>query len=236
MLLAMTVGAQAAEAEEDGPAGPASADRAKVVKAAKSRSSHKRVAKRRGRRRGKTIGWAVPEKRLLAKPAPPPSGRLRIYSINYKDEADVSIYNADGSFNTDALAEVKHAFRCRRTGLEHDIDTRLIAILSHIYEHFGDKRIELLSGYRYQRRKTSNHYHGAAADIRIRGVNARKIRDFVATLDAGGVGLGWYPRIGFVHVDVRPPPSYRWIDYSRSNPHARDRLPPRGFKRKAPES
>jgi uncharacterized protein YcbK (DUF882 family) len=120
--------------------------------------------------------------------------------------------------------------------LEHEIDTRLVTILSHVYDHFGGKRIELLSGYRFQRRTTSNHFHGTAADIRIPGIDPRKIRSYVETLDAGGLGVGWYPKVGFVHVDVRQPPSYRWIDYSRSNPDARDRMLPRGFKRKDPES
>lgn len=181
------------------------------------------------------IGRVVPEKALLKTPPPRPSGKLRIYSVNYKDEADVNIYNADGSFDVNALAEINHIFKCRRSGLEHEIDTRLVAILSHVYDHFG-KRIELLSGYRFQRRTTSNHFHGTAADIRVSGVDARKLRDFLHTLDAGGMGVGYYPRVGFVHVDIRQPPSYRWIDYSRSNPDARDRQLPRGFKRKAPHS
>ncbi|HEX7508113.1 MAG TPA: DUF882 domain-containing protein, partial [Polyangia bacterium] len=104
------------------------------------------------------------------------------------------------------------------------------------YDHFGGKRLELLSGYRFQRRTTSNHFHGAAADIRIAGVDPRRIRSYVESLDAGGMGVGWYPKVGFVHVDVRQPPSYRWIDYSRSNPDARDRQLPRGFRRKTPQS
>ncbi len=182
------------------------------------------------------IGWPVPEKELLTETPAQPSGHLRIYSLNYKEEADVNIYNEDGSFSVKALAEISHVFKCRRSGLEHDIDTRLITILSHVYDHFGGKRIELLSGYRFQRRTTSNHFRGAAADIRIPGIDPRKVRSYVETLDAGGMGVGWYPKVGFVHVDVRQPPSYRWIDYSRSNPDARDRLPPRGFKRKNPES
>jgi uncharacterized protein YcbK (DUF882 family) len=134
------------------------------------------------------------------------------------------------------LTEINHIFKCRRSGLEHDIDTRLVTILSHLSDHFEGKRIELLSGYRFQRRTTSNHFHGTAADIRIPGVDPLKVRAFVSTLDSGGMGVGWYPKVGFVHVDVRQPPSYRWIDYSKSNPDARDRQLPRGFKRKSPES
>jgi len=36
------------------------------------------------------------------------------------------------------------------------------------------------------------------------------------SLDGGGMGIGIYPRSGFIHVDYRAPgePSYRWTDYS----------------------
>jgi uncharacterized protein YcbK (DUF882 family) len=234
MLLAIGVGTQAAGATEGAPGSTAPAEIQKKAKSASA--SPKAVAKRRGKRAGRMTGWPVPEHRLLGEPPAPPSGNLRIYSINYKEEADVNIYNPDGSFNTDALAEINSIFKCRRSGLEREIDTRLVTILSHIYDHFDGKRIELLSGYRYQRRTTSNHFHGSAADIRVPGVDPRKLRTFVETLDAGGMGVGWYPKVGFVQVDVRQPPSYRWIDYSRSNPDERAKQPPRGFKRKVPES
>ncbi len=234
-LLAITAGAQTAGAEPGAPAVAASTI-GKPAKVSSDGKGERRPSKRRGRRVGKMIGWPVSDDALRAEPAPRPSGKLRIYSVNYQDEVGVNIYNTDGSFNVAALAQVSHAFRCRRTGQERDIDIRLVTILSQIYEHFGEKRIELLSGYRFQRRTTSNHFHGTAADIRVPGVDPRKLRTFAESLDAGGMGVGWYPRVGFVHVDVRPPPSFRWIDYSRSNPDARDKLPPRGFKRKAPES
>jgi uncharacterized protein YcbK (DUF882 family) len=240
-LLALTVGAQAAGAEPGAPGGSRSASSAhKVVKKAHvarcAGKCNRRHAKHRGKRKGKMIGWPVSERELLPEPPARPSGNLDIISVNYKEEAKLNIYNEDGSFNVQSLAEISHIFKCRRSGLEHDIDTRLITVLSHIYDHFGGKPIELLSGYRFQRRTTSNHFHGAAADIRIRGVDPRKIRSFAESLDAGGMGVGWYPRIGFVHIDVRPPPSYRWIDYAKSNPDAPDRKLPRGFKRKDPQS
>ncbi len=236
MLLTVMAGAQTAGADVGAPGAMASTESAGPAGPSTASRRDKRTAKRRGKRAGRMVGWPVPEKQLLASPPAPPSGKLRIYSLNYKDEVDVNIYNPDGSFDVQALAEISHAFKCRRSGLEHDIDTRLVTILSHIYDHFGGKRLELLSGYRFQRRTTSNHFHGSAADIRIPGVDPRKIRSYAETLDAGGMGVGWYPRVGFVHVDVRQPPSYRWIDYSRSNPDARDRQLPRGFKRKDPES
>ena len=48
----------------------------------------------------------------------------------------------------------------------------------------------------------------------------------------GGMGVGIYPNSEFVHIDVRPPPSFRWVDYSRSNPDAAEKRPPRGFKKR----
>ena len=234
MLLTLAVGAETAWAEEGTPAGTGSASQSDRAGPA-SRPNRARQSRRGGKRQARIIGRVVPDQRLLAEEPPKPSGNLRIYSVNYKEEVTVNIYNPDGSYSVKALAEIGHIFKCRRTGLEHDIDTRLLTILSHVYEHFG-RRLELLSGYRFQRRTTSHHFHGAAADFRVSGVPARKVRDFVDTLDAGGLGIGWYPRVNFVHVDIRPEPSYRWIDYSRSNPDARDKQPPRGFRRKNPES
>ena len=86
-------------------------------------------------------------------------------------------------------------------------------MLSRIYDHFG-KRIELVSGFRNQQRTSSFHFHGSASDIRIPGISDNVLHKFVTSLDTGGMGIGIYPRAGFIHVDIRPEPSYRWTDYS----------------------
>ena len=191
---------------------------------------------RRQVRRGKLAGRVVADSELRASPLPRPSGDIRVYSLNYDEELRTTIYNPDGSYSVQAAKEIAHVFRCKRTGEEHEIDPRLLTILSHVNDRFGGRAIELLSGYRFQRKTTSNHFHGTAADIRIAGVRPRDLRDFVHTLDGGGMGVGFYPRVGFIHVDVRPAPSFRWIDNSRSNPDSWDKQPPRGWKRKKLES
>ena len=202
---------------------------------AKEGGKSARTSKRRVRR-GNLFGWVVADSELRTSPAPRPSGDMRIYSINYKEELQTNIYNPDGSYSVEAAKQIAHVFRCRRTGEEHEIDPRLLTILSQVNDRFGGRPMELLSGYRFQRRTTSNHFHGTAADIRVAGVRPRDLRDFVHTLDAGGMGVGFYPKVGFVHVDVRPAPSFRWIDNSRSNPDARDKQPPRGWRRRKLES
>ena len=106
------------------------------------------------------------------------------------------------------------------------MDPQLLTILSRIYDHFGGKPLQIVSGYPQPAEARSNHTRGRASDIRISGVSIKQIRDFADTLDRGGMGIGIYPRGQFVHIDVRSPPSYRWTDYSPPNPNAAEKRPP----------
>jgi|SRR5215813_2930451 len=188
------------------------------------------------RKKPRFQGHPVSESDLRRDAFPRPSGDLQIYSPNWHEEVKVNIYKADGSFNQDALKSLNHLFRCRRTDTEKPMEPHLFEILSSIQDHFAGRRLQVISGFRNQRKITSMHFHATAADIRVDGISERKLRDFAATLDAGGMGIGLYPYAHFVHVDVRPD-SYRWIDYSRDGDGSSGRLPPRGFKKKSrPES
>jgi uncharacterized protein YcbK (DUF882 family) len=150
---------------------------------------------------------------LRGDPLDKPSGHIELYAVNFREELTVDLYKEDGSFDEDAIDKLNYLFRCKRTDTEKAIDPHLFEILSRVYDHFG-KRIELVSGFRNQKRTSSFHFHGSASDIRIPGISDTELHRFVASLDTGGMGLGIYPRAGFIHVDVRPEPSYRWVDYS----------------------
>jgi uncharacterized protein YcbK (DUF882 family) len=201
----------------------------------------KRARKRRGKsRRGhgaKFSGRVVAEEDLRNEPLPRPSGNLEIQSVAHpNDRAKVNIYNKDGSYSVDAVEELNFVLRCKRTDDEKPIDVQLLTWMSAIYDHFGGKPLQIVSGYRNQRKQSSNHFKGRAMDIKIEGVSPKQVRAFVVTLDRGGMGIGLYPRSGFVHIDVRSPPSYRWIDNSPPNSNAAEKRPPRGWKRKKLES
>ena len=189
-------------------------------------------ARKGGNRSGKAAGYPVPDERLRRRLPPPPSGNVYLHHSYRNESLKVNIYNRDGSYNVDSLKSLSHLLRCRRTDTEIPMEPRLFAILSHVYDHFGGRRIEVTSGYRNQRRTTSNHYRGSATDIHIQGVAPRQLRAFVETLDAGFMGVGIYPRSGFLHIDVRPPPSYRWIDHSPVDRNDPDRRPLPIFKRR----
>ena len=196
----------------------------------------KSSSKRRGKGRKRVEGHVVKEDRLRRRLPPPPSGNLWLHRPIEGDSVKVNIYNPDGSYNLDAVRAASRMLRCRRTNTDKDMEPRLLAILSHVFDHFGERRIDVISGFRNQRKTSSYHYKASASDIRVDGVSARRLKDFVETLDSGGMGIGIYPITGFVHIDVRPPPSYRWTDYSKSNPDAEQKKPPPWVKRRRLQS
>ncbi|MEK6608581.1 MAG: DUF882 domain-containing protein [Myxococcota bacterium] len=169
-------------------------------------------------------GWAAG--RLRTERLDRPSGSLEVENVHTGEVLFTNIYNPDGTYNADALASLDRIWRCVRTEHEQAIDPALFDILSHVYDRFG-RRILLYSGHRMN--TTGNHFKGSASDIRVEGVANKKLRNYVQTLDTGGMGIGLYTRSNFVHVDIRPPPSYRWID--RSPPGYRDRRAKRKPKR-----
>lgn len=102
------------------------------------------------------------------------------------------------------------------------IDTTLVEVLQAIRDHFG-KPVRINSAYRTPAynitvggSSKSQHCLGAAADIRIVGIDPLNIALYVSSLPQfkGRGGIGYYSRTnlkdGFVHVDVRKPVS-RWI-------------------------
>src|SRR4051812_33002152 len=144
---------------------------------------------KRSRRHPLVTGRVVPEEQLRQAPLARPSGRVHLVFPGIKDEVEVNIYNADGSYNLDALEELSHVLRCRRTDAEKPMDPQLLMLLSHVYDHFGSKPLEVVSGYRNQRKLSSNHTKGTATDFKIAGVSAKKVREFAETLDGGGIGI-----------------------------------------------
>jgi len=102
------------------------------------------------------------------------------------------------------------------SGLTHPPDARLIALVGQVANHFGSRKLEVISGFRpyspTQYTPHSNHNIGRALDFRVVGVPNEVLRDYCKTLR--NVGVGYYPNSTFVHLDVRDTPA-TWIDYSK---------------------
>ncbi len=102
------------------------------------------------------------------------------------------------------------------SGLTHPPDARLIALVGQVANHFGSRKLEVISGFRpytpTQYTAHSNHNIARALDFRVVGVPNEVLRDYCKTFK--NVGVGYYPNSTFVHLDVRDT-SATWIDYSK---------------------
>jgi len=177
-------------------------------------------------------GHNADRRTLRTEPLEKPSGDIEL--TNFNDEVlSVNIYRADGSFDEDALAKLDDMFRCKRSNEVRAVDPRLYEMMSRVYDHFGRKRITLVSGFRFTERDSSRHHHASAMDIKISGVTINEMYAYAESLDMGGMGVGLYPTSQFIHFDYRAPgePSYRWTDYS--GPGSKSDKPAKGKKSKS---
>jgi hypothetical protein len=94
----------------------------------------------------------------------------------------------------------------------------LLPLLARLAEHFPDRAIEIVSGYRPNAREGSRHRFGRALDLRVEGASIDEVQAFLDGEPFTGVGL--YPTSGFVHLDVRTE-SVRWVDESGPGEAAR---------------
>lgn len=124
-----------------------------------------------------------------------------------------------GHFGSKRLRGFRHFLRCHHTGKEHPMAPRLAELLYQTAHHFGDRAITVVAGYRAPKvakakgNTRSPHKKGVACDFRVDGVKVAEVRDYVRRTFKG-VGVGYYPNSGFVHLDVGRKQSAFWIDYS----------------------
>lgn len=132
-----------------------------------------------------------------------------IFDVNHR-EARVFRIARDGSVDDATRAEIQRMFRCKRTEHQHQIDKGSLAMLADVSANWPGRTIELVSAYRRTDSRTSRHRQARAIDFRIQGVKMTEVRDFIWAKNTE-LGLGWYPRQNFVHMDHRPgDPDYAW--------------------------
>lgn len=127
----------------------------------------------------------------------------------------VTVRYVDGVLDPHSKQQIDHLMRCLRTDSAKPIDPRLIDTLRDIAREV-DAPLWVVSGYRAPLNWREHNFHNRAqaADIRVDGVPAWKLRSLARKL--GVRGVGYYPTTNMVHVDVRDEP-YFWTD--RSGPH-----------------
>ncbi|MBI2346688.1 MAG: YcbK family protein [Deltaproteobacteria bacterium] len=156
----------------------------------------------------------------LSLSAPPPTaasvktdGRLVLYSYLHKEVLEIRYRLSDGTYDSKSLIKIASLMRSP-DGAVAPIDPRLIELIDAVQDRFGADTVEIISGYRSPAYNTelkatghnvareSLHLQGQAADIHLDEATERAIRDFAVGLQRGGVG--YYPSLHFVHVDLGP--------------------------------
>lgn len=139
-------------------------------------------------------------------------GLLRVMSLHLGESISVRPFDEQGMPDPDAFEEIARLWRCRVTGHEQPINPRLVRLLTTLNDIY-DRPVHLISGHRVadtlETKSTSQHVAGTAADVRIPGVSAIRLRAVAKALGARGVGL--YTHKSFVHVDFRNKRRYFWV-------------------------
>ncbi len=137
---------------------------------------------------------------------------LHLYNI-HTGEFVKTTFKQQGQFNEDGLAQLDHLLRDHRSGESTLISRTLLEDIHSLQQMFKpNQAIEIISGYRSPKTnaklramghnvaKRSLHMQGKAIDIRIPGASLRQVRKAALALKSGGVG--YYPKSGFIHLDV----------------------------------
>ncbi len=125
-------------------------------------------------------------------------------------------YCCGGEYQPAALQQVNHILRDFRANEIKPIDPKLLDLLSELGGTLEtDQPFHIISGYRSPKTNSllrerggattgvashSLHMVGQAIDIRVPGVRLDQLRAAARSLKIGGVGF--YPDLNFVHVDV----------------------------------
>lgn len=137
---------------------------------------------------------------------------LGFYNAHTGERLSV-VYWAEGDYQQAPLREIDHLLRDHRTGDVLAIDRNLLDLLHRIrVELATNEPFHVISGYRSPKTnatlraqgrgvgRRSLHMQGKAIDIFVPGREVSALRRTARALQAGGVG--YYPKSGFVHVDV----------------------------------
>lgn len=127
-------------------------------------------------------------------------------------------YIQNGSYIPEILKELNYFLRDHRSGDVHPIDPKLLDLLHRLQKAAGSGTVfDVISGYRSPKTNASlrrkgagvarNSYHmqGKAIDVKCPKM-LKFIRDLAKSYAQGGVG--YYPRSGFIHLDIRLKPTY----------------------------
>jgi uncharacterized protein YcbK (DUF882 family) len=148
---------------------------------------------------------------------------ISFYFQNRREMASFALLDDRGDTQLNVVKEFSRFVRCWRTNRIKEMHPRTIEIVSAVAQHYGYPTIEVISGYRARPYGAphSKHFLGRAMDIHVPGVPAKEVAAWIWQ-NFRHVGVGYYPKQEFIHVDTRDV-DVRWVDTSRhgESAHAR---------------
>jgi len=166
-------------------------------------------------------GWGTPKH----------AGRVQLYRVATQKALTITLADSRGRVRAGVGDQLARFLRPRDSKKTKSPHKRLLSLIAQTSDHFGGRRLHVISGYRLAQNYTnheSRHVQGAALDFRIEGVPNRALRDYLRHFD--DVGVGFYPNSPFIHFDVRDKNAY-WIDMSGpgQKPHYLQRAERNGY-------
>jgi uncharacterized protein YcbK (DUF882 family) len=142
--------------------------------------------------------------------------RVLAFFNTHTGERLKATYCTGGAYQPDALRDLNYILRDFRANEIKPIDPRVFDLLNELGGTLEtDQPFHIISGYRSAQTNAmlrerggngtgvashSLHMVGQAIDIRVPGVKLENLRNAAKSLKIGGVGF--YPDLNFVHVDV----------------------------------
>lgn len=143
-------------------------------------------------------------------------GVVTFYRFSSRETLRIRVLDSRGRPRSAARTQLSRLMRERGTDDQTNVDERLIRLMVQVSDHFGGRKLYIISGFRAATgftRESSRHVEGKAVDFRVDRVSNTEVRDFCRQLP--DTGVGYYPNSTFVHLDTRSESAY-WVDYSRS--------------------
>lgn len=142
------------------------------------------------------------------------TGAINMYRVCTKERVKLRVLDANGHPRRAARSQLARLLRPRGSSRTRLPPPRLLQLLKRVSDRFDGRTLVIISGYRTPGRgtsKTSRHAQGRAIDFKVEGISNKVLRDYLRTFP--NVGVGYYPRSTFVHLDVRGQSAY-WVDWS----------------------
>jgi len=141
-------------------------------------------------------------------PAPEPPRAAHVVLVRGRQRLEVDL-PFDGRVTDEVADDLARLMRCPESGRTRRIAVGTLALLADLAARFPGHEIEVVSAVRAEPERSragvkhSKHWDGHAIDLRVRGAKLTAVRDTMWK-SHHGIGLGWYPTLGFLHLDYRP--------------------------------